>query len=167
MLAYYLDGIAPALESGAVSVEMFESVRTQAPAAPLDFHHRLEAVRSFLELDESKNLTIANKRIANILSSTDAMAADTVDASLFESDEERALSDAISAVLPHHQADLEARNYTALLHNLAALREPIDAFFDSVMVMAEDEAKRNNRLAQLSRLRELFLDVADLSCIPS
>ena len=54
-----------------------------------------------------------------------------------------------------------------MLHNLAALREPIDAFFDSVMVMAEDEAKRNNRLAQLSRLRELFLDVADLSCIPS
>ena len=167
MRAYYLDGIAPALEPGAVSVEMFESVRAQAPASPLDFHQRLEAVRSFLELDESENLTIANKRIANILSSADAIAANTVDASLFESDEERALSDAISAVLPHHQADLEARNYTAMLHNLAALREPIDAFFDSVMVMAEDEAKRNNRLAQLSRLRELFLDVADLSCIPS
>lgn len=166
MRAYYLDGIAPGLEPGDVSVEMFESVRARAPGSPLDFHQRLEAVRSFLELDESESLAIANKRIANILRSADA-AADGVDPSLFQADEERALSDAVDAVLPRHQADLEERNYTSVLHNLAALREPVDAFFDSVMVMAEDEAQRNNRLAQLTRLRELFLDVADLSCIPS
>jgi glycyl-tRNA synthetase beta chain len=145
---------------------MFESVRARAPGSPLDFHQRLDAVRSFLELDESESLAIANKRIANILRSADATA-DGVDPSLFQADEERALSDAVNAVLPRHQADLEERNYTSVLHNLAALREPIDAFFDSVMVMAEDEAQRNNRLAQLTRLRELFLDVADLSCIPS
>ena len=166
MRAYYLDGIAPGLEPGDVSVEMFESVRARAPGSPLDFHQRLEAVRSFLELDESESLAIANKRIANILRSADA-AADGVDPSLFQADEERALSDAVDAVLPRHQADLEERNYTSVLHNLAALREPVDAFFDSVMVLAEDEAQRNNRLAQLTRLRELFLDVADLSCIPS
>jgi glycyl-tRNA synthetase beta chain len=69
--------------------------------------------------------------------------------------------------LPRHQADLKARNYAGVLRNLAELREPVDAFFDSVMVMAEDKAQRNNRLAQLTLLRELFLDVADLSCIPS
>ena len=166
MRAYYLDGIAPGLEPGDVSVEMFESVRARAPGSPLDFHQRLEAVRSFLELDESESLAIANKRIANILRSADA-AADGVDPSLFQADEERALSDAVDAVLPRHQADLEERNYTSVLHNLAALREPVDAFFDGVMVLAEDEAQRNNRLAQLTRLRELFLDVADLSCIPS
>ena len=166
MRAYYLDGIAPGLEPGDVSVEMFESVRARAPGSPLDFHQRLDAVRSFLKLDESESLAIANKRIANILRSADATA-DGVDPSLFQADEERALSDAVNAVLPRHQADLEERNYTSVLHNLAALREPIDAFFDSVMVMAEDEAQRNNRLAQLTRLRELFLDVADLSCIPS
>ena len=167
MRAYYLNGIAPGLEPGDVSAEMFESVRARAPKSPLDFHLRLKAVRSFLELDESENLAIANKRIANILSSADAIAADGVDSSLFEADEERALSDAVSAILPRHQANLEARNYTAVLRNLATLREPVDAFFNSVMVMAKDEAQRNNRLAQLTRLRALFLDVADLSCIPS
>lgn len=167
MRAYYLDGIAPGLEPGDVSVEVFESVRAREPKSPLDFHQRLQAVRSFLELDESESLAIANKRIANILRGADAVAADGIDPTLFKADEERALSAAVSAVLPRHQADLKARNYAGVLRNLAELREPVDAFFDSVMVMAEDKAQRNNRLAQLTLLRELFLDVADLSCIPS
>lgn len=162
--AWYLEGLAPNLPAGAVTAETFEAVRLRRPASPLDFHSRLIGVRAFLALPEAQSLAAANKRIANILR-TAGTAGGPVDPSLFEAPEEKSLQAAIEQVADAHRKHLDQRNYRDALQGLAALRAPVDAFFDAVLVMAEAPAVRNNRLAQLRRLRELFLDVADLSCL--
>ncbi|MBL8200968.1 MAG: glycine--tRNA ligase subunit beta [Chromatiales bacterium] len=162
--AWYLDGLAPGLPAGAVTAEIFEAVRLRRPSSPVDFHARLLGVRSFLGLPEAESLAVANKRIANILRSAGA-GDHQVDPALFEVDEERALHAAISKVGTTHRQHLAGRDYRQALQDLAALKPPVDAFFEAVLVMADVPAVRDNRLAQLRRLRELFLDVADLSCL--
>lgn len=166
--AWYLDGQAPGLAAGAVSTEMFEAVRVRAPASPLDFHARLLAVRSFMSMGAAESLAIANKRIANILKgigSEELLPA--VDPALFNAPEERRLHETVDGLLPLHQAALASREYADALRRLAALREPVDNFFTAVMVMTDDTRRRRNRLTLLHRLRRLFLDVADLSCLPA
>jgi glycyl-tRNA synthetase beta chain len=116
-------------------------------------------------MSEAPSLAVANKRIANILKGvTDKLPA-TVDPALFAAPEERRLHEAVDGLMPLHQSDLAARHYSELLRRLAALRDPVDAFFTAVMVMTDDAARRRNRLALLQRLRHMFLDVADLSCL--
>ena len=165
--AYYRDGLAPGLERGAVSAETLEAVRAREPSSPLDFHQRLLAVQGFLQLPAADSLALANKRIANILRGADQQAPDAVRPELFEAAEETALHEAVAHIMGSHAERLERRDYSAVLTELAALRAPVDAFFDAVMVMADDTALRENRLALLNRLRQLFLDVADLSLIPA
>jgi len=169
--SWYIAGQAPGLPAGDISPEMFEAVRSRAPASPLDFQERLLAVQRFMSLDAASSLAAANKRIANILKKaekgSDKFAGNPVVADLFDAEEERALYKAVAAVLPGHQTDLAARNYANVLVRLAELRSPVDGYFDQVMVMSDDEKQRANRLAQLGQLRELFLDVADISCIPT
>lgn len=164
--SYYLEGLAPDFSGGGVTPELFESVRARAPASALDFHERLKAVRSFMTLGEAQSLTAANKRIANILKGAAAETFGAIDPSLFEDDAERRLQSAVSGLTASHREDLAARRYADALRRLAGLREPVDQFFDAVMVMAPDAAQRRNRLALLQCLRDLFLDVADLSAIP-
>jgi glycyl-tRNA synthetase beta chain len=165
--SWYLDGLAPGLPAGSVTAEMFEAVRLRRPGSPLDFHQRLLAVREFAGLPEAASLAQANKRIANILRNTPVDAGALVDPDLFESGEELTLHKAVAAARDAHQAALAQRDYRGSLVRLAALRAPVDAFFDAVLVMAEDPARRRNRLAQLQGLRGMFLDVADLSCLPT
>lgn len=162
--AWYLEGLAPGLPAGAVTAETFEAVRLRRPPSPVDFHARLLGVRSFLGLPEAESLAVANKRIANILR-TAGNGGHQVDPALFEAAEERALHAAINGVGDTHRQHLARRDYRQALQGLAALKSPVDAFFEAVLVMADAPAVRNNRLAQLRRLRELFLDVADLSCL--
>lgn len=162
--AWYLDGLAPGLPAGAVTAETFEAVRLRRPASPVDFHARLLGVRSFLGLPEAESLAVANKRIANILRAAGA-GDQRVDPALFEVPEEHALHTAIEKAGNTHRQHLARRDYRQALQGLASLKSPVDAFFDTVLVMADAPALRNNRLAQLRRLRELFLDVADLSCL--
>lgn len=168
--AYCLDGQAPGLAAGAVTPELFESVRRRSPVSPCDFHRRILAVYQFMQLDAAESLAMANKRIANILRSADEPAAadssSAVDPGLFEKDEEQQLHAAIEAITTVHSDRLAQRDYGAVLEGLAALKAPVDDFFDAVMVMTDDSAQRQNRLTQLRRLRHFFLDVADLSCIP-
>jgi len=168
--AYYLDGQSPGLEAGSITPEMFESVRARTPASPRDFHQRLVAVFQFMQLDAADSLAMANKRIANILRTAEDASpdesTDTVDPQLFEHDEEQRLHAAIESISASHASKLAERDYETVLKGLAELKTPVDDFFDGVMVMAEDSAKRKNRLSQLRRLRHFFLDVADLSCIP-
>jgi glycyl-tRNA synthetase beta chain len=163
--AYYLDGQAPGFAAGEVSTEMFEAVRLRAPASPLDFHARLEAVRAFMSMSEAPGLAVANKRIANILKGVKDEVPERVDPALFEADEERRLHAAVEGLLTLHGAGLGERRYGEVLRRLAALRDPVDAFFTAVMVMTDDAPRRRNRIALLRRLRQLFLDVADLSCL--
>lgn len=165
--AWYLDGQAPGIDTGEVSAEMFEAVRVRTPASALDFHARLLAVRDFMSMSEARSLAVANKRIANILRGVAEELPADVQPRLFEAAEEHALYNALTALLPRHHSTLAAREYADALRRLASLRDPVDAFFTSVMVMTEDTERRRNRLALLHQLRCLFLDVADLSCLPA
>ena len=164
---YFLDGHAPALEAGKVTAEIFESVRICNPASPLDLYHRITAVCAFMSMDAADSLASANKRIANILKSAAIDNTNDVDTSLFESEQEQTLFAAIDEINESHSKDIASRDYASILARLAALKEPVDAYFDTVLVMAYDDGLRQNRLTTLSRLRRLFLDVADISCIPT
>lgn len=163
--AWYLDGLAPGLDAGPVTVEQFEAVRVRRPASPLDFHHRMRAVNAFVGLPEAAALAAANKRIANILRNAGPLPAGGVDATRLEEPAERSLYEAMLGAEEEHRAALAERDYVRALRRLAALRVPVDDFFDAVLVMCEDPALRHNRLALLTRLRDMFLDVADASLL--
>ena len=154
---YFLDRDAD------LDTETFDAVMARQPASLVDFELRLQAVQTFLDLDEAQSLASANKRIANILRQAGATETTDISKTLLEEDAERALYDALVSAEVTVRPLLEKRDYTRALRELAALREPVDRFFDDVMVMADDDDVRTNRLALLGGLRALFLDVADIS----
>jgi glycyl-tRNA synthetase beta chain len=123
---------------------------------------QLEAVRNFAALPEAPALASANKRVGNILKKADAVPG-AVQPALFAEEAERALQAALDAVRPRADAAFDRGDYTASLRELAALKAPVDAFFDSVMVNADDPALRANRLALLGGLQKAMNRVADLS----
>lgn len=153
--AYYQDqGIAH---------DTFDAVAELQPDRPLDFHQRIEAVTEFRKLAEAESLAAANKRISNILKKTDRQIQQQIDTSLLRESEEKALADKVAEMATITTPLFQQRAYTEALKSLAGLRQPVDDFFDHVMVMADDEALKNNRLALLNQLRNLFLHIADLS----
>ena len=160
--SYYLDR-SSGLE---ISTEMFDSVLSNRPPSPLDFDARLRAVEGFLKLDAATSLASANKRIANILRKTEIPTSQVVKVELLRSPAEQRLHSELERLRPQVEPLLEQRNYAEALQRLAQLREPVDAFFDSVMVMDEDTQLRTNRLTLLVQLRNLFLHTADLSRLP-
>ena len=162
--AWYLEGLAPGLAVGVITAEMFEAVRSRRTSSLVDFHARLLGVCAFTRLPEAESLAVANKRIANILRSAGNVAG-PLNPALFGFAEEGVLNEAVEKAATAHSRHLERRDYEQALCALAALRAPVDDYFNAVMVMADDAAVRNNRLAQLRRLQQLFLDVADLSCL--
>jgi glycyl-tRNA synthetase beta chain len=142
---------------------MFDAVRARRPSSLLDFAERLAAVASFLQLDAASSLAAANKRTANILRQAEFTDGVALDATLFEEEAETKLFIALQTARKIVAPLIERRAYTDALQQLAALREPVDTFFDDVMVMTDDEAVRKNRLALLAELRALFLGIADIS----
>ena len=128
---------------------------------------RLAAVKAFAALPEADALAAANKRIVNILKKSGAETGATVDSALLQESAEQALFAAVEAAAPGIEAQLAAGDYSAALKALAGLRAAVDAFFDGVMVMAEDAKLRANRLALLSRLAGLMNRVADISRLSS
>ena len=151
-------------EDQGVAIDVIQSVQALSPKSPLDFDHRVKAVNHFKNLPEAQALAAANKRVANILAKEGQIVGD-VDTSLLVEDAEYALFNALQTVTPIVQPLLEAHNYTDALSQLASLREPIDAFFDNVMVMAEDPKLKANRLRLLAQLRGLFNAIADVSML--
>ncbi|MFW1808420.1 glycine--tRNA ligase subunit beta [Acinetobacter ursingii] len=151
-------------EDQGVAIDVIQSVQALSPKSPLDFDHRVKAVNHFKTLPEAQALAAANKRVANILAKEGQIVGD-VDTSLLVEDAEKALFAALQNVTPVVQPLLEAHNYTDALSQLASLREPIDAFFDNVMVMAEDPKLKANRLRLLAQLRGLFTAIADVSML--
>ena len=125
-----------------------------------DFDRRLRAIAEFSRLPEAPALAAANKRIGNILRKAGAAIPATVDATLLSDPAERALHAAVGAAIADTDPLLAARDYVGVLQRLAALRAPVDGFFESVMVMADDPAVRGNRLALLKRLADRFATVA-------
>lgn len=154
---YFLDR-----DSG-LSAETFDAVMVRQPSSLLDFDRRLAAVQTFARLDQATSLAAANKRIANILRKAGDPAGLAVKKKLLQDDAELALFSSLESAREKVGPLLAARAYADVLNVLADLRDPVDRFFDDVMVMADDDAVKNNRLALLSELRALFLDVADIS----
>ena len=155
------------LESGrGVTTEMFDAVLDTRPASPLDFDDRLRALASFLKLPDAAGLTAANKRIANILRKAGEQPSPRVDPGLLADTEERKLAAEVEALRQDVERLVTARRYEEALTRLASLRGPVDAFFDNVLVMAEDVRVRANRLALLAALQRLFLHIANLSRLP-
>lgn len=147
--------------------EVFEAVRALSPASLLDFDRRLHAVVQFATLPEAQSLAAANKRIGNILRQAGDSGHAALDPSLLESDAERELVRAVEQAEASGDPLIAAGDYVGLLATLAALRDPVDHYFDNVMVMADDEGVRRNRLALLARIRSMFLRVADVSMLPA
>jgi glycyl-tRNA synthetase beta chain len=154
---YFLD------RDKSLATETFDAVLARSPSSLVDFARRLEAVQAFIALEPAASLAAANKRIANILRQAEVDGVAEVKPKLLVEPAEAALAEALETADRAVAPLLEARQYSEVLTALAALREPVDTFFDDVMVMAEDNATKNNRLALLSQLRALFLHVADIS----
>lgn len=155
-------------------VELFEAVRALAQEKnpvtdPWDFHRRVMACAEFVQRPEAASLAAANKRIRHILrqAAADQPPNLQVDPDRFEQEEERGLYAAVDALSAEVENQASTGEYTAALQRLATLREPVDRFFDAVLVMTDDPGVRANRLALLARVARLFLTVADVAWLPS
>jgi glycyl-tRNA synthetase beta chain len=164
---FILDRLRGYYADAGIGGEAFEAVRALAPRDLTDFDRRIRAVVEFAKLPEAQALAAANKRIGNILRQAGATTVGDIAANLVEPGAEAVLAEALAAAEKDVAPLAHSRDYVGVLKRLAALREPVDRFFDGVMVMAEDPAKRANRLNLLGRLRGLFLRVADISLLPS
>ncbi len=149
-----------------VSTDVFESVAALQPTQPVDFDLRIQAVKSFQKLPEAQTLAAANKRVSNILKKQNGKSIPkALDKSLFDSDAETLLAKQLAQQTKAVEKLYGKANYTEALSELSSLKEPVDSFFDSVMIMDEDQKKRANRLAMLQQLRHLFTQVADISLL--
>ena len=154
---YFLD------RDASLNGSTFDAVMARQPASLVDFDRRLAAVQTFARLEQAESLAAANKRIANILKKAGDTGRLKLSKKLLKDDAERTLYNALENAEQKVRPQLEQRQYADALNTLADLRDPVDRFFDDVMVMADDETVRDNRLALLGSLRALFLDVADIS----
>ncbi|OYD21025.1 glycine--tRNA ligase subunit beta [Oceanimonas baumannii] len=146
-------------------VDVIQAVLARRPTRPADFDARVKAVSAFRELDAAIALAAANKRVGNILSKFDGEIPAEVNAGLLQDDAEKVLAAQVAELTERLAPLFAGGDYSKALAELASLRESVDAFFDQVMVMADDDAVRLNRLALLNQLRNLFLRVADISLL--
>jgi glycyl-tRNA synthetase beta chain len=163
LLSFFADRLAVSLRDQGYSAQEVDAVLALQPARLGDVPRRLEAVRAFAALAEAAALAAANKRVGNILKKVEGERPTEVKPALLQEAAEQALAAAIADVQPTADLLFEQHDYTGSLKALAALRGPVDAFFDDVMVNAEDAALRANRLALLGRLHGAMNRVADLS----
>nr|WP_298111995.1 glycine--tRNA ligase subunit beta [uncultured Pseudomonas sp.] len=162
---FIFDRLRARYEDEGVDVAVYQAVRAVAPTSPLDFDQRVQAVQVFRSLPQAEALAAANKRVSNLLSKAEGQIAAHVEAHHFDSPSEFALNAAIQQAEHAVQPLAQARQYNLALSQLANLREPVDAFFEAVLVNAENPAVRANRYALLAKLRGLFLGVADISVL--
>jgi glycyl-tRNA synthetase beta chain len=162
---YILERLRGYYQEQGIGGDVVEAVAALKPTQPLDFDRRVKAVAAFRQLTAAESLAAANKRISNILKKVDGELPQTVNADLLQLPAEQALAQAVQAQQDKVLPLFAAGDYEVALLSLAELREPVDIFFDAVMVMADDVALKNNRLALLNSLRGLFLRVADLSVL--
>lgn len=166
VLSYIQERLRAWYQDQGMSADVFAAVAILDITNPLDIHKRIHAVQAFKKLAASEALSIANKRVSNILAKyVDKIDAKTINPDIFETAVEQELA---------HQLELKSKmatqlsgrgNYDEVLLQLAELRQPVDDFFDQVMVMTEDKSKRENRILLLRQLRALFLQVADIALL--
>ena len=166
LTAFIYDRLSGSLREQGYSAQEVEAVLALHPQRLSDVSHRLTAVRAFAALPEAAALAAANKRIGNILKKAQEVDAH-VSEILLQEPAEKALYTVMQQITPLAQTQFEAGDYTASLQTLAALREPVDAFFDGVMVNAEQMDLRLNRQGLLKSLHLAMNRVADLACLAS
>lgn len=160
---YMLDRFRAMFEDAQIPAEVFQAVNAKQLSQPLDINQRVLAVSEFSKLPQAQALAAANKRVSNILSKHTGEVSGVVHNDLLQEDAEKQLARAISAKAELVTPLFAKREYTQALASLADLQQPVDAFFDSVMVNCDDQALQQNRLSLLTQLRGLFLEVADIS----
>lgn len=165
LLSYMIERFRAGYEDANIAAEVFMAVSAKNLSRPLDINHRVLAVHSFSQLPEAQSLAAANKRVSNILAKQTELAIPELDESLLQESAEKDLAKAVAEKAKIVAPLFAASNYSEALAVLAGLRDTVDTFFDDVMVMTEDVALRNNRLALLTQLRALFLEVADISLL--
>ena len=163
LLDFFSDRLRVMLRDRGATAQEAEAILALHPARLADIPQRLAAVQGFMSLPESEALTAANKRIGNILRKAEGEVSDRVDAALLSEDAEKALFAALSEVEPKAEALYAEGRFEEMLVSIAALRTPVDAFFENVMVNAEDPALRANRLALLKRLYCVMNRVAEIA----
>ncbi len=164
-LAYMLERFRAWYEEAGIATEIYLAVAAKQLTHPGDIDARVRAVNTFAAMPEAAALAAANKRVSNILGKLDSPPTGKPDPALMTEDAEQALAQAVASKADEVAPLFAERQYTEALTALASLREPVDRFFDDVMVMADDDAIRQNRLALLQQLRGLFLQVADISLL--
>ena len=164
VLTYTLDRLKSWYKDQNMPAELYASVARLGLSNPLDINARVLAVHRFTQLPEAADLAAANKRVYNILNKqADTQIPNKVSVSLLESSVEKQLATAVESLSKTVAPLIGQRDYYAVLEQLAALRDPVDQFFEEVMVMTDNQKVRNNRLALLNRLQQLFMHVADIS----
>lgn len=148
-----------------IAVDVIQAVLACRPTKPADFDARVKAVNHFRTLDAAQALAAANKRVQNILSKVNGELPENIDLSLCREPQEINLAERVLELQRELQPLFEKGDYQTVLSRLADLRESVDSFFDNVMVNAEDEKLRQNRLALLKNLRDLFFKIADISLL--
>ncbi|MGJ8571812.1 MAG: glycine--tRNA ligase subunit beta [Hoeflea sp.] len=168
LLSFFHDRLKVYLRDQGARHDLIDAVITPASDDLLDITRRVEALGAFLDTEDGKNLLAGTKRAANILAAEEkkgTAVADAVDPALFELDEERNLFVAVNQSVSLATQAIENEDYSAAMSALATLREPVDSFFEAVLVNADDEAVRANRLALLAMIRQATGAVADFSRI--
>ena len=163
LVEFFYDRLSVNLREQGFSAQEVEAVLALRPQRLADVQKRLEAVRAFAALPEAQALAAANKRVGNILKKAETEVQPQVNEALLAEQAEKDLFAALQSVAPKAQQQFEAGDYTASLQTLAALRAPVDAFFEHVMVNAEDAALKANRLGLLAALHVAMNRVADLA----
>ena len=148
-----------------IDVDVILAVLARRPTRPADFDSRINAVSHFRSLEASSALAAANKRVSNILAKVEGKLPTAINSALLAEAAEQALAAKLAELQPLLAPLFANADYQQALTLLASLRESVDQFFEDVMVMADDEALKNNRLALLNNLREQFLHVADISLL--
>ncbi|HEV8077783.1 MAG TPA: glycine--tRNA ligase subunit beta, partial [Marinobacter sp.] len=162
---YILERFRAWYEEAGIAVEVYLAVAAKQLSHPLDINARVQAVNAFAAMPEAQALAAANKRVSNILGKLDQQPTMEIDPTHLQETAEQQLADAVIAKTEQVAPLFAERRYTEVLATLAELGPLVDRFFDEVMVMADDPAVRNNRLALLAQLRGLFLQVADISLL--
>ena len=165
VIDFMLARFRAAYQEEGIDVDVVQAVLARRPTRPADFDKRVKAVSHFRTLEAAEALAAANKRVSNILAKFDGTLNAAVNTALLQDAAEQALASKVAELELQLAPLFAAGDYQQALTALSSLREVVDTFFEQVMVMADDEALRLNRLTLLSRLRNLFLEVADISVL--
>lgn len=162
---FLLGRFRPWYQDQGITVDVIQSVLARSPSKPTDFDQRVKAVQSFKSMDSAASLAAANKRVGNILAKSDEEISGNVDEALLQEESETTLYRLVNQTEGVVKPLIADGKYNDALTHLSELKEPVDAFFEHVMVNADDNKVRINRLNLLFRLRQLFLEIADISLL--